>query len=116
MTPAEKRSAERAARRAQIDREVSGEARGFRYAIECHTGWVGPHERPGPHVHDDTCTRLEPVIFDGDLASAQARAGRHADRNGCGGAIHHSPMIVPESEIKRRIHARGFAHLSRRSS
>jgi hypothetical protein len=43
------------------------------------------------------------VIYEGDRESAQARAQRHADRNRLGGATHHSPTIVPESEIPRRL-------------
>lgn len=103
---ADRLRAQRAERAAQIAREDSGEARGFRYAIECEVGWVGPHQRPGPHVHDDSCTHRDPVIYEGDRESAQARAQRHRDRNRSGGAIHHSPMIVPESEIQRRIAVR----------
>jgi hypothetical protein len=99
----EKWRAERAARRAQIAREESGEARGFRYAIECCAGWVGPWDRPGPHVHDDSCTHRDPVVYDGDRESAQARVQQHRERNRSGGAVHHSPFIVPESEIPRRL-------------
>lgn len=98
-----RRAAERAARRAQIAREASGEARGFRYAIACSVGWVGPWHLPGPRVHDDSCTHREPVVYEGDRETAQARAQMHAERNGCGGAVHHSPEIVPESEIPRRL-------------
>lgn len=93
-------NAERASRRAQIAREASGEAKGFRYAIECEAGWVGP--LPQPHVYDDCCTRREPVLYEGDRESAQARAGIHRERNDRGGCIHHSPAIVPEDQIARR--------------
>lgn len=103
---AERRRAEREAIAAHLQREANGEARGYRYAIECHAGWVGPHHRPGPHVHDDSCTHRDPVIYEGDRESARARAQRHAERNRLGGATHHAPMIVPESEIQRRVAAR----------
>jgi hypothetical protein len=96
----DRRAAERAARRAHIAREASGEARGFRYAIACSVGWVGPWHLPGPHVHDDSCTHREPVVYEGDRESAQARAAMHAERNGRG-ATHHSPEIVPEEYIAR---------------
>lgn len=102
----EQRRVERAARRAHLAREASGEARGYRYAIECEAGWVAPPQGRGPHVHDDSCTHRDPVVYDGDRDSAQARAQIHAERNGLGGAIHHSPMIVPEDQITRRIAAR----------
>lgn len=103
-----RRKEERAARRTQLAREESGEARGFRYAIACEVGWVGPHDRPGPHVHDDRCTHREPVVYEGDRESAQARAGRHAERNGLGGALHHAPVIVPEDQIARVAAQRGW--------
>jgi hypothetical protein len=96
---------QRAERAAQIAREDSGEARGFRYAIECGCGWVGPWHLPGPRVHHDSCTHRDPVIYEGDRESAQARVQRHRERNRSGGAVHHTPMIVPESEIPRRIAA-----------
>lgn len=92
---------ERAARRAHIAREDSGEARGFRYAIACCVGWVGPYHLPGPRVYDDCCTHAVPVVYEGDRESASARAARHADRNRLGGATHHSPEIVPEEYIAR---------------
>lgn len=98
----DRRASERAARRAQIAREASGEARGFRYAIACSVGWVGP---PQLHlsIHDDSCTHREPVVYEGDRESAQARAAMHAERNGCGGAVRHSPEIVPEEYIARCV-------------
>lgn len=104
MSHIERRRVEREARRAQIAREASGEARGFRYAIECNGGWVGPWHRTGPRVHDDCCTYREPVVYNGDRASAQARAQEHNEsRRYSGGALHHSAFIVPESEIPRRL-------------
>lgn len=93
---------DRAARIAQIAREASLEARGFRYAVECSVGWVGA---------DDKCTHREPQLFEGDRESSQARAVQHRTRNELGGACHHAPFIVPESEIAKRlaVHAGGSA-------
>jgi hypothetical protein len=100
---ADRLRAQRAERESHLQREADGSARGYRYAIECCVGWVGPWHLPGPRVYDDSCTHRDPVIYDGDRESAQARAQRHAERNLRGGAVYHSPMIVPESEIPRRL-------------
>lgn len=103
---AQKRRLEFEGRRAQIAREASGEARGFRYAIECEVGWVGPSESR-LSVHDDSCTHRRPVIYEGDRESANARAQEHREaRRYSGGAISHSPIVVPEAEIERRTAAR----------
>jgi hypothetical protein len=95
---------ERAARRAHLAREERGEAHGFRYAIRCGEYlWVGPRKGKGPHVHDDSCAHTEPTMYEGDRASAQARAQIHAERNDRGGAVHHSPEIVPEECVARLV-------------
>ena len=73
MTPNDRRASDRAARRAHLAREASGEAHGFRYAIVCCVGWVGPYHLPGPRVFDDSCTHRDPVVYEGDRESAQAR-------------------------------------------
>ena len=103
MTPNDRLRAERAARRAHLAREASGEARGFRYAIASCVGWVGPYHLPGPRVFDDSCTHAKPVVYEGDRESANARAQMHAERNERGGATYHSPEIVPEEYIARCI-------------
>lgn len=93
--------ADRDARRLEVAREASGEARGFRYAIECEAGWVGA---------DGRCTHREPVVFEGDRESAQARTVEHREeRNRIGGATHHAPAIVPEDQIARRTRQRGWS-------
>jgi hypothetical protein len=94
---------DRAARRAHLAREASGEARGFRYAIACGILWVGPVKGTGSHVHDDSCAHLVPTMFEGDRESAQARAQIHTERNDRGGAIHHSTQIVPEAYVARMV-------------
>jgi hypothetical protein len=91
---AEQRAAERAERAAHLQREARGEARGYAYAIECFAGWVGV---------DNRCTHREPVLFNGDRESANARAQHHRCRNDLGGAVHHSPCIVPEAYIAQRV-------------
>lgn len=95
---------DRAARRSHLAREESGEAKGFSYAIRCGEYlWVGPCKGDGPHVHDDSCAHTEPTMYHGDRASAQARAQIHAERNDRGGAVHHSPEIVPEEYVERLV-------------
>lgn len=106
MTNIERLRAARAEREAHLQREATGEARGYRYAIECCVGWVGPWHLPGPRMYDDSCTHRDPVMYEGDRESANARAQKHAERNRRGGATHHTPMIVPESEIVQRVVAR----------
>jgi hypothetical protein len=91
---AERRRAERAERAAHLQREASGEARGYVYAIECYGGWVGA---------DNSCMHRAPVMFRGDRESANARAQHHRCRNDLGGAVHHSPCIVPEAYIAQRV-------------
>lgn len=91
---AERRRAERDARTAHLQRETSGEARGYVCAIECFAGWVG---------EDNRCTHREPVLFGGDRESANARAQYHRCRNDLGGAVHHAPCIVPEAYIEQRV-------------
>jgi hypothetical protein len=95
---------ERAARRAHLAREASGEAKGFRYAIRCGEHcWVGPCKGKGPRIHDDSCAHTEPTMYEGDRLSAQARAQIHAERNDRGGAVHHSPEIVPEEYVAKLV-------------
>jgi hypothetical protein len=43
------------------------------------------------------------VMFRGDRESANARAQHHRCRNDLGGAVHHSPCIVPEAYIAQRV-------------
>ena len=78
--------------RRQVDRENTGEARGFRYAIECGVLWLQPDGKHG----------LEPHIFDGDRESSQARACQHGDKNNFGGGVHHTPAIYPEAMVADR--------------
>lgn len=91
---AERRRSERDARAAHLQRETSGEARGYVYAIECFAGWVG---------EDNRCTHRGPVQFEGDRESANARSQHHRCRNDLGGAVHHAPCIVSESYIEQRV-------------
>lgn len=89
----EKSKAELAEWRRQLEREATGEARGFRYAIECGSLWIdgdGKHKR-------------EPTIFEGDRDSSQARACQHRDKNRLGGGIYHGPTIYPEAMVANRV-------------
>ena len=103
----QRRALERARRKALLAQEASGEARGYRYAIACSVGWVGPHHRPGPHVHEDSCTHREPIVYEGTRETANARAQQHADGRERG-ATYHSPMIVPEELIERHARQQGW--------
>jgi hypothetical protein len=89
----EKSKAALAEWRRQLEREATGEARGFRYAIECGSLWIdgdGKHKRG-------------PTIFEGDRDSSQARASQHRDKNRLGGGIHHTPTIYPEAMVAHRV-------------
>jgi hypothetical protein len=105
---AERSRVEHEARLTQIAREASGEARGFRYAIACEVGWLGPETNPR-RLFADSCLCREPTIYEGDRESSQARARQHAEeRNRSGGATHHSPEIVPEHLVAMRAKQRGW--------